>query len=175
MPTRDQPGQLYPRRRPLAGPPDLGARAAGPAGDPREALSLAARSNPNLISAGFTELAARDNIEIVRGQRLLQISATGTSTARSPRRPRPGPSLPRPRRPGSPSGFSPSAAADGRSSPEPFVDDSPLGRDGFEPSIPRQIFSAARRSPRKLTFRNINRLPRASRILARADIALQRG
>jgi hypothetical protein len=40
---------------------------------------------------------------------------------------------------------------------------------------PRQIFSAARRSPRKFTFRNINRLPRASRILARADIALQRG
>ena len=56
--------------------------------------------------------------------------------------------------------------------------DSALEGDGFEPSVPRQIFSAARRSPRKFTFRNfrnINRVPRASRILARADIALQRG
>ena len=33
-----------------------------------EALSLAARGNPNVISAGFTELAARDNIDVVRGQ-----------------------------------------------------------------------------------------------------------
>src|SRR6202011_5491592 len=56
-----------------------------------------------------------------------------------------------------------------------FVADSPLEGDGVEPSVPRQIFSAARRSPRKFTCRNINRLPRASRILARADIALQRG
>ena len=37
----------------------------------------------------------------------------------------------------------------------------------------RQIFSGARRSPRKFIFRNINRLPRASRILARADIAVR--
>jgi TolC family type I secretion outer membrane protein len=42
-----------------------------------EARSLAARANPNVISAGFTELAARDNIDVVRGQLLPQISATG--------------------------------------------------------------------------------------------------
>ena len=42
-----------------------------------EALSLAARANPNVISAAFTELAARDNIDVVRGQLLPQISATG--------------------------------------------------------------------------------------------------
>jgi outer membrane protein len=42
-----------------------------------EALTLAAHSNPNVISAGFTELAARDNIDVVRGQLLPQISATG--------------------------------------------------------------------------------------------------
>jgi TolC family type I secretion outer membrane protein len=42
-----------------------------------EALSLAARANPNIISAAFTELAARDNIDVVRGQLLPQISATG--------------------------------------------------------------------------------------------------
>ena len=42
-----------------------------------EALSLAARGNPNVISAAFTELAARDNIDVVRGQLLPQISATG--------------------------------------------------------------------------------------------------
>jgi TolC family type I secretion outer membrane protein len=42
-----------------------------------EALTLAARSNPTVISAGFTELAARDNIDVVRGQLLPQLSATG--------------------------------------------------------------------------------------------------
>lgn len=42
-----------------------------------EALSLAARGNPNVVSAGFTELAARDNIDVVRGQLLPQVSATG--------------------------------------------------------------------------------------------------
>ena len=42
-----------------------------------EALSLAARGNPNVISAGFAELAARDNIDVVRGQLLPQVSATG--------------------------------------------------------------------------------------------------
>jgi outer membrane protein len=42
-----------------------------------EALNLAARANPNVISAAFTELAARDNIDVVRGQLLPQISATG--------------------------------------------------------------------------------------------------
>jgi len=42
-----------------------------------EALSLAARGNPNVISAAFTELAARDNIDVVRGQLLPQVSATG--------------------------------------------------------------------------------------------------
>jgi outer membrane protein len=42
-----------------------------------EALSLAAKANPNVISAGFTELAARDNIDVVRGQLLPQVSAVG--------------------------------------------------------------------------------------------------
>jgi TolC family type I secretion outer membrane protein len=42
-----------------------------------EALRLAARANPNVIAAGFTEFAARDNIDVVRGQLLPQISATG--------------------------------------------------------------------------------------------------
>jgi outer membrane protein TolC len=41
------------------------------------ALSLAAHDNPNVIAAAFTELAARDNIDVVRGQLLPQISATG--------------------------------------------------------------------------------------------------
>ena len=83
-----------------------------------------------------------------------------------------------------------------------YPTDSLVEGDGFEPSVPRedcqrpvmrgqfrtrlaaggrwirtigtrQIFSGARRSPRKFIFRNINRLPRASRILARADIAVR--
>ena len=33
-----------------------------------EALSLAANNNFNVISATFAELAARDNIDVVRGQ-----------------------------------------------------------------------------------------------------------
>ena len=49
-----------------------------------EALSLAARGNPNVISAAFTELAARDNIDVVRGQLLPQISATGAQLCISP-------------------------------------------------------------------------------------------
>ena len=43
-----------------------------------EALSLAATSNFNVISATFAELAARDNIDVVRGQLLPQISVIGT-------------------------------------------------------------------------------------------------
>jgi TolC family type I secretion outer membrane protein len=42
-----------------------------------EALSLAAHDNPNVISASFTELAARDNVDVVRGQLLPQISVIG--------------------------------------------------------------------------------------------------
>jgi outer membrane protein len=42
-----------------------------------EALSLATHDNPNVISASFTELAARDNIDVVRGQLLPQISVVG--------------------------------------------------------------------------------------------------
>ncbi len=42
-----------------------------------EALSLAANNNPNVISASFTELAARDNIDVIRGQLLPQISIVG--------------------------------------------------------------------------------------------------
>jgi TolC family type I secretion outer membrane protein len=43
-----------------------------------EALSLAANDNPAVISANFTELAARDNVDLVRGQLLPQISVVGT-------------------------------------------------------------------------------------------------
>ncbi|MFL5267932.1 MAG: TolC family outer membrane protein [Stellaceae bacterium] len=43
-----------------------------------EALSLAANNNFNVISATFAELAARDNIDVVRGQLLPQIAVIGT-------------------------------------------------------------------------------------------------
>ena len=42
-----------------------------------EALSLAANANPNVISASFTELAARDNVDAVRSKLLPQISIVG--------------------------------------------------------------------------------------------------
>jgi len=42
-----------------------------------EALSIAATNNPNVIAANFTELAARDNVDFVRGQLLPQISIVG--------------------------------------------------------------------------------------------------
>jgi outer membrane protein len=43
-----------------------------------EAESLAATSNFNVISAVYAELAARDNIDVVRGQLLPQISLVGS-------------------------------------------------------------------------------------------------
>jgi outer membrane protein len=43
-----------------------------------EALSLAANNNFSVISAIFAELAARDNIDVVRGQLLPQISVVGS-------------------------------------------------------------------------------------------------
>lgn len=42
-----------------------------------EAQSLAAINNFNVISANFSELAARDNIDVVRGQLLPQVSLVG--------------------------------------------------------------------------------------------------
>jgi outer membrane protein len=42
-----------------------------------EAQSLAANNNFSVISANFAELAARDNIDVVRGQLLPQISLVG--------------------------------------------------------------------------------------------------
>ncbi|HEU0218987.1 MAG TPA: TolC family outer membrane protein [Stellaceae bacterium] len=42
-----------------------------------EALALAATNNPNVISANFAEAAARDNVDVVRGQLLPQISIIG--------------------------------------------------------------------------------------------------
>jgi outer membrane protein len=61
-----QPGRLMmPRERP-----------ALPA-TREEALSLAGNDNPNVIAAAFTELAARDNVDFVRGQLLPQISIVG--------------------------------------------------------------------------------------------------
>jgi TolC family type I secretion outer membrane protein len=43
-----------------------------------EALALAAADNPSVISASFNELAARDNVDFVRGQLLPQISIVGS-------------------------------------------------------------------------------------------------
>jgi outer membrane protein len=43
----------------------------------REALSLAAHDNFSVISANFTELAARDNVDVIRGQLLPDISIVG--------------------------------------------------------------------------------------------------
>jgi outer membrane protein TolC len=42
-----------------------------------EAQSLATSDNPNVIAASFNELAARDNVDVVRGQLLPQISIVG--------------------------------------------------------------------------------------------------
>ena len=42
-----------------------------------EVLALAATDNPNVISANFAEAAARDNIDVVRGQLLPQLSIVG--------------------------------------------------------------------------------------------------
>jgi len=42
-----------------------------------EAQALAANNNPNVISAMFAELAARDNIDVVRGQLLPTINLIG--------------------------------------------------------------------------------------------------
>jgi outer membrane protein len=42
-----------------------------------EVLQLASTDNPNVISANFAEAAARDNIDLVRGQLLPQISIIG--------------------------------------------------------------------------------------------------
>jgi outer membrane protein len=60
------PGRLtLPRERPVL-PATL-----------EEAISLAANNNFSVISAVFAELAARDNIDVVRGQLLPQISLVG--------------------------------------------------------------------------------------------------
>jgi len=42
-----------------------------------EAQGLAMGDNPNVIAASFAELAARDNVDVVRGQLLPQISIVG--------------------------------------------------------------------------------------------------
>ena len=42
-----------------------------------EVLAMAATDNPNVISAAFAEAAARDNIDVVKGQLLPQISIIG--------------------------------------------------------------------------------------------------
>ncbi len=44
-----------------------------------EALALAASNNFNVVSANFAELAARDNIDVVRSQLLPQISLVGAA------------------------------------------------------------------------------------------------
>jgi TolC family type I secretion outer membrane protein len=61
------PGRLtLPRERPVL-PATL-----------EESISLAANNNFSVISAVFAELAARDNIDVVRGQLLPQVSLVGT-------------------------------------------------------------------------------------------------
>ena len=55
----------------------VAARAAGLAGHAGRGAGLAANNNFNVISATFAELAARDNIDLVRGQLLPQISVVG--------------------------------------------------------------------------------------------------
>lgn len=61
------PGRLIlPRERPVL-PATL-----------EESQSLAANNNFSVISAQFAELAARDNIDVVRGQLLPQVSVVGT-------------------------------------------------------------------------------------------------
>jgi hypothetical protein len=55
-----------------------------------------------------------------------------------------------------------------------FAVDSPLEGDGFEPSVPRQVFLAAPSIPAQFTFRNINRLAR-NRDRWFESISLQRG
>ncbi len=42
-----------------------------------EAQALAANNNPNVIAASFNELAARDNVDLVRGQLMPQIAIVG--------------------------------------------------------------------------------------------------
>ena len=42
-----------------------------------DALGLASTNNPNVIAASYTEAAARDNVDLVRGQLLPQISIVG--------------------------------------------------------------------------------------------------
>jgi outer membrane protein len=46
----------------------------------RQALELAANDNFSVISANFTELAARDNVDVVRGQLLPEFSVVGDLT-----------------------------------------------------------------------------------------------
>ena len=43
---------------------------------------MAANNNPSVISANFSELAARDNIDVVRGQLLPQVSVIGDLNSR---------------------------------------------------------------------------------------------
>lgn len=46
-------------------------------GNRDEVLQLASKDNPNVIAALFTEAAARDNVDVIRGQLLPQISIIG--------------------------------------------------------------------------------------------------
>jgi outer membrane protein TolC len=45
-----------------------------------EALGLAANNNFNVIAGGFTELAAKDNVDLIRGQLLPQVSIVAQVT-----------------------------------------------------------------------------------------------
>ena len=46
-----------------------------------EAIGVASTSNPDVISAQFTQEAAEDNIRLVRGQLLPTVTLTGTARA----------------------------------------------------------------------------------------------
>src|SRR5487761_1501973 len=77
-----RPKPRSPRPPPPASRPKASSQSAAPSmparsGTRREALSLAAHDNFSVISANFTELAARDNVDLIRGQLLPDISIVG--------------------------------------------------------------------------------------------------
>jgi len=97
-PARDQPSQLHADRRQPPGRLLLSRDHAALPATREEALSLAAANNPNVISAGFTELVARDNIDVVRASCCRGSRQCAISIARPRRRSRAGSSPPTRRR-----------------------------------------------------------------------------
>ena len=75
---RDQPVAVREGGRTSAGAAHHAIRAPGSAGNREEALTLASTNNFDVISATFTEAAARDNVDLIRGQLLPQVSIVGS-------------------------------------------------------------------------------------------------